>query len=92
MQSILSSGEGYVFNGTCEEYWYWVNIPREFAAWDTELKFDDQREVLEWCENSFGPAQTYGNEESRWRYSVGTFTFHFRNDRDRTAFMLKWAL
>lgn len=93
IQSMLSTGEGNIDEGLYRGYWYWVNIPREFAAWDTELKFDDQLEILEWCNKSFGPSQRPDDtEERRWRYSLGTFTFSFRNDRDRTAFMLKWAL
>lgn len=91
-QSLFSTGEGDVFNGTCKEYWYWVNIPRDFAAWDTELKFDDQLEILQWCKDKFGPYQGENDtEQRRWRYSVGTFTFHFRHDRDRTAFILRWV-
>lgn len=89
----LSTGEGEVSYGPYKGYWYWVNVPRPFSAYDTGLKFHDQIEMLTWCKDSFGPYQCDNDsEERRWRYSIGTFTFHFRNDRDRTAFILKWAL
>ena len=46
-------------------------------------------DMRDWCNNTFGPkpyGEYYGD-----RWMVSNNTFWFKNERDRTVFLLKWA-
>jgi hypothetical protein len=47
------------------------------------------REMREWCEQSFGP----GGRRNRWRFgwTDEDGTFYFRNGKDAMMFTLRWS-
>lgn len=64
------------YTGTWESIQY---IKKNFPSWQYNgvAPFDD---VLDWCEEHFG-------NDFVWNFE----TIYFKHDRDRTAFMLRWA-
>lgn len=48
-----------------------------------------ETEIISWCEESFGP----GGRKYRWRFGWinEDSTFYFKDAKDASVFMLRWA-
>lgn len=65
------------------------------------IKFGKDRyhlntEMYEWLVNNLGPGGWYKqaidvNHRWAWESAFGNTTYHFREDRDATMFILKWV-
>ena len=73
--------------------WYWVRPeepavldladPRHSAAyWD---------EVEAWCTATYGPRNPWAEEGSPHRWSASDRRYHFRDEADRTMFIMRWS-
>ena len=53
------------------------------------LAGDREKEIISWCEESFGP----GGRKWRWRFGwmKEDSTFYFKDERDASIFMLRWS-
>jgi hypothetical protein len=49
------------------------------------------RELTEWCVETYGPTPVDGIWTPGARWYANNAKFWFRNDEDRTIFMLRWA-
>lgn len=52
--------------------------------------WDSRAEMMEWCSIKFGRHTQQWNNP-RWSSNTGHNTFWFKNARDRTMFLLRWA-
>ncbi len=50
----------------------------------------DKTVVVEWCETNFGSHPKNPDAWSRW-YRYSTSKFYFRDEKDYTLFLLRWA-
>ena len=48
-------------------------------------------DMIRWNVNTFGPAPRQGVFEPGGRWYANNAKFWFRNDQDRTLFLLKWS-
>lgn len=58
-----------------------------------ELKYHDREsreEMVAWCSEKFGKHTKQWNNP-RWSSNTGFNTVWFRNPRDRTMFLMRWA-
>jgi len=51
---------------------------------------DTWHNMVEWCVESFGPTPKDGTWTPSCRWYVNNAKFWFRNEIDRTVFVLKW--
>jgi hypothetical protein len=49
------------------------------------------RVLIEWCEGNFGPIAESGVWEPNGRWYANNAKFWFRDENDRTLFLLRWA-
>ena len=73
--------------------WYWVR-PEQAAALDfTDPRNSDDywTEVGEWCNATFGPRNTWAEEDSPHRWSASDKKYYFRDEADRTMFIMRWS-
>ena len=92
-REAMQTGEGeviYDFPG----YWYWAALPFTTDPDYENLKFtntDDAQEVYKWCSLTFGIPQAANHKiQRKWRRSDAT-TFHFRSQKDRDWFIMRWS-
>lgn len=68
-----------------------TNIKTYSTEFKYALVFDDSDNLydqIEWCKSTFGPS--YGSTaDSRW--ISGYKSIRFRNESDRTFFLLRWS-
>ena len=53
------------------------------------LKGDQEHEIIDWCEQSYGP----GGRKQRWRFGwiQEDSTFYFKSGKDAMMFTLRWS-
>ena len=73
--------------------WYWVR-PEEPAV----LDLADPRhspaywdEVEAWCTATYGPRNPWAEEISPHRWSASARKYYFRDEADRTMFIMRWT-
>jgi len=86
----MELGETYVNEASSyateqdEVEFYWVKPAWSLTNWDYNAS------IYDWCVNKFGkPEWNVSKGYSRWTGSDGKF--YFRDERDRTMFILKWS-
>lgn len=101
--SKVETGETYNMDGTVEFYWvkpsqgpseniFSLRFNRLTAA--AENRRQRNLDILEWCFQTYGHRGIWGvdlddpHSLARWR--VSNQTYYFRNESDRTLFMLRW--
>jgi len=54
-----------------------------------DLKISQEEEMINWCEQTFGP----GGRKWRWRFGwiKQDSTFYFKNPKDAMMFVLRWS-
>lgn len=50
----------------------------------------EHQEMVKWCDEHYGVHWDIDNIRGTWAYDMEG-TFHFKNEQDRTMFMLRWA-
>lgn len=70
---------------------FWYGLPYEIRIGTMLSAAPNVMEIDEWCEQTFGPRyDTDTNPNGVWaREHKGIF--NFKNEADRTAFILKWS-
>ena len=66
---------------------------KPIASWDPAGDWggiDTWRNMLEWCVETFGASTEMGVWEPGARWYANNAKFWFRNETDRTVFVLKW--
>jgi len=53
---------------------------RHDSLWDLGFAGQDMNDMINWCTNTF--------VSGTWHYHTGSF--YFRNENDRTMFMMRW--
>ena len=80
----LKTGEDY--NKARAEFWV-------SPSYDPTMPWDDMRErnrqINEWCEETYGPIGDWHDTACRWHASNRKYIFH--NEADRTMFVLRWS-
>lgn len=82
----------YLGQGTIYGARYWTVKPA--ISWDVNGDWGSIRswqEMLEWCVETFGPTPEDGVWTPGARWYSNNAKFWFRNEADRTMFVLKWA-
>ena len=56
-----------------------------------DVKGDKEKEIIAWCEESFGEGGR--GRKNRWRFGwiQADSTFYFKDASDATIFMLRWS-
>lgn len=49
----------------------------------------DHLEIHDWCRETFGPEDLWWNNKGRYYMKLNQFMF--RNEHDRTLFLLRWS-
>jgi hypothetical protein len=71
--------------GTVVGHCYYIATPQGWI-WVDNIEWID---MTTWCQNMFGMSNTPSLPLSRWYVHGGSFWF--RNEADRTMFVLKWS-
>ena len=77
-----------------DEGWSHIKLPKDRQQ-ELAFQFAD---LMKWCEDTVGhgrvePGPNWLDEEDVW-YSFawyGYWTFHFKHEKDATAFALRWS-
>lgn len=81
----LELDEGRVYGAR-----YWTVTPKFPAHTVTWFK-PEWDAMLEWCNSTFGSTSEDGVWTPNQRWYVNDLRFWFRNDADRTMFILRWS-
>lgn len=65
---------------------YWVEPARHLGMW---FGFEPDQELVDWCESTFGPGIDRSTQYGKW--FVDKRKFYFKNENDRTMFLLRIA-
>ena len=65
----------------------------KFKCWAkvTGGRWGLEREINQWCEETFGAAETPGYKNPRWTNKMSFGVWHFKHDADLTLFLLRWT-
>ena len=55
-----------------------------------QFRWQDQREVHQWCQENFGPMPRTPDAWSRWK-TMPANQIAFRDERDYALFILRWV-
>lgn len=80
--SKITTGEDFE-----KEYPYWVLIDHTF--WSTAAARERNDEIYNWVEQTFGPKLSSEWATKRWQAS--NRKYYFKNESDRTMFVMKWS-
>ena len=93
LETVIT-GEEECANPDFPGYWYWAALPytvKPSLFGDDVFPDDDIDGVVIWCAKHFGIPQSPGHKiKRRWRKS-GFTTFHFREEKDRDWFLMRWS-
>lgn len=65
-----------------DEFGYWVIVPHPIG-WAILADRRSHKEMMDWCAEHF-TEKSYYHDRDTWCY-------HFKNDGDRVAFILRWC-
>lgn len=68
-------------------YWHVASVEAPVVDRISKHVYRGWMPCIEWCEAAFGEMS---HSNYRWRF-VGEGVFEFREESDRTAFLLKWS-
>jgi hypothetical protein len=65
----------------------------KFRCWAkvTGGRWGLEREITEWCEQTYGPLSTTGYKNPRWTNKMSWGVWHFKHEEDLTLFLLRWS-
>jgi hypothetical protein len=65
----------------------------KFSCWVkvTNGHWGLEKEINEWCSETFGPLDVPGYRNPRWTNKLSYGVWHFKHDADLTLFLLKWS-
>lgn len=71
-----------------------TNIKTYSTEFKYALVFDDSDNLydqIEWCKSTFGPSYGSTSGYKSYRWISGYKSIRFRNESDRTFFLLRWS-
>lgn len=99
--SKMELGETHNMDGTVEFYWvkpsqgpteHIFSFKYNFPAKPDERK-QRNLDILEWCSQTYGPRGIWGvdiDNPNGTRWFASDQKYYFRNESDRTMFVLRW--
>ena len=69
------------------EPYFWVKPSGIISIWANVVSRNAS--ILEWCIQTYGPQEDWTVTDRRWFGSDRKF--YFKNEKDRTLFLLKWG-
>ena len=65
----------------------------KFRCWAkvTGGRWGLEREITEWCEETFGSLNTPGYKNPRWTNKMSWGVWHFKHEEDLMLFLLRWS-
>jgi hypothetical protein len=91
----LETGETYKNDAVAysepgdEIEYYWVKPEEQTSVFSLNDEIARNNSILEWCNDTYGPMEDWSVTDRRWFAS--NRKFYFRDEADRTMFVLRWA-
>lgn len=87
--SVTYKNDAVTYSSPGDEIdYYMVRIENDYFALDImaaiRLMLNGYPDIIDWCEATFGPSS-----DDTW--SCSYYDFLFRNEADRTMFILRWS-